>query len=186
MKQNKLHKYTSKIQKAPALLERQRYFYPLVMYKSKAYSIWLYYHKVTHDTLFVIMKDYIAPKINLKNSKLLEMKGNLSGMTEGHQKRSLEKDIAAEEEFINELKEFHKTIKQIADGGYDPDIDDGAILNIAPLHKVVPWKEPEKYWKDLQKGKYDWAHIAMKYWPERVKEKCKKDKSLSVAHDIRV
>ena len=37
---------------------------------------------------------------------------------------------------------------------------------------------------ELEKGEYDWAHLAMAYWPERVREKCKTDKSLAIAHDL--
>jgi hypothetical protein len=47
-------------------------------------------------------------------------------------------------------------------------------------------KIPKKWWKSLStpKGKkdFDWSHLAMRYWPERVMEKVKKDPSLAVAH----
>jgi hypothetical protein len=36
----------------------------------------------------------------------------------------------------------------------------------------------------LEKGDYDWAHLAMAYWPDRVREKCETDKSLAIAHDL--
>ncbi len=39
-------------------------------------------------------------------------------------------------------------------------------------------------WTRLEKGDYDWAHLAMNYWPERVREKCKTDQSLAIAHDL--
>jgi hypothetical protein len=39
-------------------------------------------------------------------------------------------------------------------------------------------------WTKLQKGDYDWAHLAHAYWPDRVREKCKTDKSLAIAHDL--
>jgi hypothetical protein len=39
-------------------------------------------------------------------------------------------------------------------------------------------------WGKLEKGDYDWAHLAYSIWPERVKEKCKHDKSLAIAHDL--
>ena len=39
-------------------------------------------------------------------------------------------------------------------------------------------------WAKLEKGDYDWAHLAMAYWPDRVREKCKTDKSLAIAHDL--
>jgi hypothetical protein len=34
------------------------------------------------------------------------------------------------------------------------------VLTIAPLHRLVPWKEAEKYWKELLAGKYPWASVA--------------------------
>jgi hypothetical protein len=39
-------------------------------------------------------------------------------------------------------------------------------------------------WTKLEKGDYDWAHLAMAYWPERVREKCRTDKSLAIAHGL--
>ena len=80
---------------------------------------------------------------------------------------------------------FKEELEKVTKIGYDPNFDDGVILNMAPIHVVIPWNEPAKYWKELESGKYDWAHIAMKYWPERIKEKCKKDKSLAIAHNIK-
>jgi len=31
---------------------------------------------------------------------------------------------------------------------------------MAPLYKLIPWKEPEKYYKELQQGKYKWPQIS--------------------------
>jgi hypothetical protein len=36
----------------------------------------------------------------------------------------------------------------------------------------------------MARGDYDWAHLAMNYWPDRVREKCKKNKSLAIAHGL--
>jgi dipeptidyl-peptidase-4 len=36
------------------------------------------------------------------------------------------------------------------------------------------------YEERLQRGDYDWSHIAMRYWPERVKEKCKSNRSFAI------
>lgn len=38
--------------------------------------------------------------------------------------------------------------------------------------------------KELEEEKYDWAQQAMEYWPERVKEKCKTNKSFAIAHGL--
>ena len=44
------------------------------------------------------------------------------------------------------------------------------------------WKEPGKFWQELEEGKYDWSYTAMRYWPDRVLEKCRKNKSYAIAH----
>jgi hypothetical protein len=39
-------------------------------------------------------------------------------------------------------------------------------------------------WDSLCEGKYDWAHLAMHLWPERVVPKCTTDRSLAIAHGL--
>lgn len=39
-------------------------------------------------------------------------------------------------------------------------------------------------WTKLGKGDYAWAHLAMRYWSERVRVKCRHDKSLAIAHGL--
>ncbi|MFP4603544.1 MAG: hypothetical protein ACLFNA_11495 [Halochromatium sp.] len=39
-------------------------------------------------------------------------------------------------------------------------------------------------WDTLAKGDYDWAHLAMHLWPERVVPKCQTDRSLAIAHGL--
>ena len=52
-----------------------------------------------------------------------------------------------------------------------------------PQHK--PWqKELRATWDALCDGKYDWAHLAMHLWPERVVPKCATDRSLAIAHGL--
>ena len=46
--------------------------------------------------------------------------------------------------------------------------------------RAAAGEEPAK----LEKGDYDWAHLALNYWPERVRERCKSDKSLAIAHGL--
>jgi hypothetical protein len=36
----------------------------------------------------------------------------------------------------------------------------------------------------LERGDYDWARLAYTLWPERVREKCRSDKSLAIAHGL--
>jgi hypothetical protein len=81
---------------------------------------------------------------------------------------------------------FADRIDQITARGYTPHIDDGVLINMAPLWDLIPaWPaEPKKCWQALERGDYDWSHTAMDYWPDRVKEKCRENKSYAIAHGL--
>jgi hypothetical protein len=63
---------------------------------------------------------------------------------------------------------------------------DGSQITAAPLWKhfrLGAWqKDLKDTWSQLQKGEYDWAHLAHSTWPERVIPKCTTDRSLAIAH----
>ncbi len=42
---------------------------------------------------------------------------------------------------------------------YDPDLNDGVVLNIAPPWELVPWKVAKSYWEELPEGKYEWSSM---------------------------
>jgi hypothetical protein len=118
--------------------------------------------------------------------------------------KQAEKEYATTQKVLEELNEFIDMVQQCSEQGppptdgkcpprdadalYDPDLDDGVMINSAALWPLLQpqWKDPGKWWKEMAtaKGKkdYDWAHLAKKYWPDRVEEKCKEDPSLGVAH----
>jgi len=62
------------------------------------------------------------------------------------------------------------------------------IINAAPLHQLFglrKWaKDTEAVWRKLEKGEYDWAHMAYTLWPDRVREVCKHDRSIAIAHGL--
>lgn len=37
---------------------------------------------------------------------------------------------------------------------YTPDLNDGMVLTVAPLHELVSWRKAKKYWDELLDGKY--------------------------------
>lgn len=82
---------------------------------------------------------------------------------------------------------FHKRVKFISgEKGYTPHIDDGVLLNMAPLWELIPsWQAvPKKAWEALERGDYDWSYQAMDHWPERVREKYRTNKSYAIAHGL--
>ena len=63
----------------------------------------------------------------------------------------------------------------------------GVLINAAPLHVALPsWPDTRATWKELEAGKYDCAHQAMAYWPERVRAACLSNKSFAIAHGLAV
>lgn len=98
-----------------------------------------------------------------------------------------EKQFEALQAFELELIELRDTLLKLAPT-YKPHHDDGVQISACPLWPLFrhrPWQKVLKdTWAELEKGDYDWAHLAMNYWPERVREKCKTDKSLAIAHGL--
>jgi hypothetical protein len=151
---------------------------------SASYSVWLYIHAFSKDTLFRVQNDYVAPKLAHEERRLESLSGELrDGATAAQCK-----ELSAQEAFVEELRAFLDELKRVAPL-WKPNLDDGVIINFAPLWRLVPqnksWqKELKSTWDALCAGKYDWAHLAMHLWPERVVPKCAKDRSLAIAHGL--
>jgi len=151
---------------------------------SASYSVWLYIHAFSKDTLFRVQNDYVAPKLAHEERRLdaltLEQR---DGATAAERKA-----LAEQQTLVEELQGFLAEVKRVAPL-WKPNLDDGVIINFSLLWRLMlqhkPWqKELKKSWDALCEGKYDWAHLAMHLWPERVVPKCTKDRSLAIAHDM--
>lgn len=151
---------------------------------SASYSVWLYYHRFTPDTFYKVLNDYVKPKLDHEQRKLDRLRADAGP----EPTRSQRGEIDQQEAFVAELKTFAEEIERIAPL-WKPDLNDGVIINFAPLWRLVPqhkaWqKECKECWDKLAVGDYDWAHLAMHLWPERVVPKCRTDASLAIAHGL--
>jgi hypothetical protein len=151
---------------------------------SASYSVWVYIHAFTRDTLFRVQNDYVAPKLAHEERRLESLTSELRDGPTANQRKAL----AAQESVIEELRAFLDEVKRVAPL-WNPNLDDGVIINFGPLWRLVPqnksWrKEVKSTWDALCEGRYDWAHLAMHLWPERVVPKCAKDRSLAIAHGL--
>ncbi len=152
----------------------------------RSYGFVLFHERVGRDTLYRLQRDYLDYKLNAARNALNDLLARHEGLS-GREAKRVEKEIEAATKLLNELTQFSETMGRIAGEGYEPEenwIEDGAILRLASLWELIPiwYRQPRKYWERLQAGEYDWSHIAMRYWPERVKEKCGTRKSFAIAH----
>ena len=148
---------------------------------SGRYSLWLYAPGISGDGLFRAHSEYLTPKVAHEERRLQQMRTGQDGS-------SGRRTIAAQEQLVEELHGFLDEVKRVAPL-WKPNLDDGVIINFAPLWRLVPHDKPwqnqlKSTWDALCEGKYDWAHLAMHLWPERVVPKCVKDHSLAIAHGL--
>ena len=144
-------RYSKSRRKAP--------IYWLLQSPRRHYALWLYYHRLDRDMLYKALRNYVDPKYRLEESRLKELRDRLAGTPEGRERKALEKQIDDQETVVNDVLDFKERLEKVAALGLDPDLNDGVVLNIAPLHELVPWKEPKQYWDDLLADKYEWSTI---------------------------
>ncbi|NLF02162.1 MAG: hypothetical protein GX601_14415, partial [Anaerolineales bacterium] len=167
------------------LYHKRPVYWPLQS-ASKSYGVVLFHERVDHDTLYSVQRDFLEPKQNQVAQQLRDLQGRRERLS-GGEARELEREMQALRDFQAELDAFDTAIGRALTSGYEPEpnwIDDGVILRLAPLHELIPTLASEalKYWERLEAGEYDWSHIAGHYWPERVREACRTQKSYAIAH----
>lgn len=151
---------------------------------SGRYTLWLYYHRLTPDTLYKCIQQFVAPKLADLEKELIHL-GTVLAANEGSGKER--KRMEELEDLRRELIEFRTELEFWAPK-WKPNLNDGVLITAAPLWKLFrlsKWqKDLKACWQELEKGDYDWAHLAYTLWPDRVREKCKTDRSLAIAHGL--
>lgn len=147
-----ISRYSKSRRKAP--------IYWLLQSAKKNYALWLYYHRLDKDLLFKALVNYVEPKIRLETSHLESLRSQKAAMGEsGKEAKRIAKEVEKQEDFLSELRDFEDKLRRAANLHLEPDLNDGVVLNIAPLWELVPWKEAKKYWDELMDGQYEWSSI---------------------------
>lgn len=151
---------------------------------SGSYTLWLYYHRLNEQTLYKCIQNFVDPKLAEVEKQTTHLRTVLAAEEgSGKERRKLEEL----EDLRRELKDFRAELERWA-GKWKPNLNDGVLITACPLWKLFAlpkWrKDLEACWKELERGDYDWAHLAYTLWPERVREKCETDRSLAIAHDL--
>jgi len=148
---------------------------------SGSYTLWLYYHRLSDQILFTCVNDFIDPRLKQVADDLARLRRK-SGRSAAD-----EKELERLTDLERELKDLRAELLRVA-AFWKPNLNDGVEITAAPLWKLFqhkPWQKRLKVtWGKLEGGEYDWAHLAYSIWPERVRAKCKMDKSLAIAHGL--
>lgn len=185
-----------------AVYENRPIYFPLSSAR-RSFVAWVSIHRWTSNTLTTLLADHLMPERRRLEGELEDLRKARAAPGKGS-KANAERRFAEAQRFLAELAEFIDLVTQCAERGppptspdepkreqdarYDMDLDDGVMVNSAALWPLLEpqWKDPKKWWKELATAKgrkdYDWAHLARRYFPKRVEDKCKADPSLAVAH----
>ena len=157
---------------------RQAPIYWPLSTKSGSYTLWIYYHRLTDQTLHTCLIDFVMPKLKSIGNEI----GNL------RESKITGERLEALLELQEELSDFKAELEEIIKLPWKPNLNDGVLITAAPLWKLFrlpAWQKKLKTtWDELTKGDYDWAHLAYTIWPERVKDACKSDRSMAIAHGL--
>lgn len=127
------------------------------------------------------MNDFVDPKLKQVSEEADRLRGK------SHRSSAEEKELERLTDLELELKDFRDELLRVAKF-WKPNLNDGVQITAAPLWKLFrhrQWKNRLKEtWEKLEAGEYDWAHLALSIWPERVVRACQKDRSYAIAHDL--
>jgi len=147
------------------------------------YTVWLYYHRFTADTIYRLLQEFVDPRISQAERDCFKWQQQVAsgGTTDAAQQ------LQASQALLDDLKQLKAELSLVAPL-WKPDLNDGVIINHAILWRITPhapWqKKVKECWDKLVDEEYDWAHLAFHLWPERVIPKCATDRSLAIAHGL--
>jgi len=154
---------------------------------SGSYTLWIYYHRLNDDSLYTALNKYVKPKIDDTEKQLRSIESELANAS-GREASSLRTAFEEKGIFLNELRDLRDELARVADLPYKPNLNDGVLITASPLWKLFrlpKWrKELQECWNKLEAGDYDWAHLAYSIWSDRVRDVCKSDRSIAIAHDL--
>ena len=161
-------RYTKSRRKAP--------IYWLLASEDGTVDYWVYYPKLSKNTL---------PQLIIRLREQQEqLRTRLNAALAAHDKTQ-ESQTRAEQEQVEGMMD---ELNRILAAGYVPNHDDGVPVTAAPLRHLAasrPWRvECEKNMELLEKGDYDWSHLAMSMYPARVTQKAKKDWCMALTHGL--
>lgn len=158
-------RYTKSRRKAPI-------YWPLSS-EDESETWWVYYPKLDERTL---------PNLVLKlTDEITILRADLQRTADKGKASRLNNEML-------DLQAMSDELRRIQALPYKPNQDDGVPVTAAPLYtlfKNKKWRTAcEDNWKQLDKGDYDWSHLAYAIYPARIRQKAKKDWCMALTHGL--
>ena len=104
---------------------------------SKTWGIWLYAPRLSREMLFAIVQE-TEQRQRLADQQIARLQREAESGSGGRKASEVAKELDAEQRLAVELATFRAEAERIANLGWEPDLDDGMVLNAAPLAEPVP------------------------------------------------
>jgi hypothetical protein len=148
-------RYTKSRRKAPI------YWYLAI--PSKEWGLWLYAPALSREQLFAVART-AQEKVRRLAQEAAQLRRDLGSGED----RSIRERLEAVESISREVAEFSGVIDRVAQSGWEPDLNDGIILNAAPFEELfadAKWrKDVAEHRRKMEEGKYPWATVQQIYF----------------------
>jgi hypothetical protein len=134
-------------------------YWPLGL-KKAGWGVWVYAPTLSRETLYGIAQE-ARRRERLAREAIARLEDEKAKGGVGRPVRKVVEELDAEAKLALELRGFREEAERVAELGWEPDIDDGMVLNAAPLANLFPaWPEAATQRRSIKAGKYPWARVS--------------------------
>lgn len=131
---------------------------------SKRWGLWLYAPLLSRESLFSIAMHTRENLSRVREQAVLAQKRS-------EQDRDTRERLESLEDLASEIDRFSGIVDEVAQSGWEPDLNDGFVLNAAPLEELFvdkKWRtQIADHRKAMQRGSYPWATVQRDYFAKR-------------------
>jgi hypothetical protein len=150
--------------------------------QSGGFTAWLYYPRISGAMVAACVNRLRADDDTLKREEDRLLTARHAGALAADGQERLDR-LGSERRERTELRE---ALRDLVDRNFQPHLDDGAVVNAAPLaawFRNPAWRDVAKEtWGELQNGEHDWSHLALWLRPDEVRARCQTEHDLAIAH----
>lgn len=147
-----LRRYSKSRRKAPI-------YWPLTL-KRFGWGVWVYAPVHSRETVYAVAHE-ARRRERLATEAIARLQDEKSKGSDGRAERRVAEELDSETKLAEELRAFRQEAERIAEFGWEPDLDDGIVLNAAPLASLFPaWPEAANERTKIKAGECPWATVS--------------------------